>query len=267
MATVYIGNAVCNEFGTAKGGDPGNQTGNELRRQKWYDNKKGWRVFRARSVAVAQQIAAAMRAACDNMAIGYDQSTRNTLYTLASKVEFDPARVTTPCNTDCSALVRVCCAFAGIKMRDFNTATEAARLLATGQFVELTDSKYTDQAAYLCEGDILVTRTKGHTAVVLNNGNKAEREENDDPTPTPSGAYVFKRLLKYGCKGEDVNELKKLLIAHGYDTGITVDTETSGNFGGSTRKMVKAYQSANNLTIDGIAGENTITALGGVWRG
>lgn len=265
MATVYLGNAVCNEFGTAKGGEPGNQTGNELRRQKWYAHKKGWRVFRARSVVVAQRIAAAMRAACDNAAIGYDQSTRNTLYTQASKVEYDPERVTTPCNTDCSALVRVCCAYAGIKTRDFNTATEAARLLATGKFDELTDSKYTDQAAYLCEGDILVTRTKGHTAVVLNNGNKAER--GDEPTTPAAGGYVFTRLLKYGSKGEDVIELKKLLIAHGHDTGITIDTAASVNFGSSTRKMVKAYQSENNLTVDGIAGQNTITALGGVWRG
>ena len=46
-------------------------------------------------------------------------------------------------------------------------------MLATGQFVELTGKKYTDSSDYLRRGDVLVTRTQGHTVVVLSNGSKA----------------------------------------------------------------------------------------------
>ena len=181
---VQIGNAVCDENGKAKGGQPGNQTG-ELRIQNWYLNKKGWRVFRAKAPEVAEKLAWDCEAACKNMAIGYNQSKRNTLYTAAKPHGFNCAEVTTLCECDCSSLVRVCLAYAGIKVTDFNTASEAARIMATGQFDELTDAKYTDESAYLKRGDILVTKTKGHTAIVLSDGPKADKEPDPDPQPDP----------------------------------------------------------------------------------
>lgn len=186
--TVYIGHAVGDEHGKSKGGQPGDQTGTELRKSKWYLNDKGWRVFRAIDAAVRKKIAYAMQAAVDNPNIGYDQSTRNSLYDLAAKVGFDPARVDEPCNTDCSALVRVCCAYAGIKLASFNTTSEPDRLLKSGAFSELIGTQYTTSPDYLMAGDILVTKVKGHTAIVLNNGPKA----NDDPLPhhTPDAEPV-----------------------------------------------------------------------------
>lgn len=78
----------------------------------------------------------------------------------------------------------------------------------------------------------------------------------------PKG-FVFTRNLKYGCIGEDVKELKKLLANVGYG-GLTL---TNANFYGSTRTVVKQYQKDNGLTVDGIAGKKTITALGGNWNG
>ena len=183
---VQIGNAVCDENGKAKGGKPGNQTGKELRIQNWYLNKKGWRVFRAKAPEVAEKLAWDCEAACKNMAIGYNQSKRNTLYTAAKPHGFNCAEVTTLCECDCSSLVRVCLLYAGVKVNDFNTASEAARLMATGQFDELTDAKYTDESAYLKRGDILVTKTKGHTAIVLTDGPKADKDpEPEPPTPDP----------------------------------------------------------------------------------
>ena len=179
--TVYIGNAVGDENNKARGGEPGDQTGNELKIQPWYANKKGWRVFRPKSDEVAQKLAYDMRAACNNPYIGYDQGQRNTLYNVAQRFGFDCAEVAVPCECDCSSLVRVCLAYAGIKVKDFNTASEPARLLATGDFVELTDERYTKGSAYLCTGDILCTCVKGHTAIALNDGPKADR----DPEPVP----------------------------------------------------------------------------------
>ena len=190
--TVYIGHAVCDEHGQASGGEAGNQNGKELRTQPWYLNTKGWIVLRPKDSAVAKKIADDMRFACNNSNIGYDQKQRNTLYEAASKVGFDCSKVTTPCECDCSSLVRVCLWYAGIKVKDFYTGNEVSTLMKTGKFEKLTDAKYTEQSSYLKTGDILVTQTKGHTAIVLNDGDKVEPEPKPEPpTPTPTtGSYV-----------------------------------------------------------------------------
>ena len=180
--TVYVGNAVCDENGKARGGQPGDQTGRELRIQPWYLNKKGWRVFRAKDSEVAKKIAQDMRWACENMAIGYNQSNRNTLYSAAKPFDFDCQKVEIKCECDCSSLVRVCILYAGISINDFNTSSEPTRLLATGAFDEMVGEKYTDSPDYLREGDVLCTAVKGHTCVCLNDGPKAHE---DDPRPEP----------------------------------------------------------------------------------
>ena len=189
MSTVYIGNAVGDEHGNASGGEAGNQNGKELRTQPWYLNKKGWIVLRPKDSAVASKLAYDMKAACNNTHIGYDQKQRNTLFDAASKVDYDCSKVTTPCECDCSSLVRVCLWYAGIKVKNFNTASEVDVLMKTGKFEKLTDAKYTEKSAYLKTGDILITAVKGHTAIVLNDGDKAEHEpepQPEPPTPTPT---------------------------------------------------------------------------------
>lgn len=80
--------------------------------------------------------------------------------------------------------------------------------------------------------------------------------------PVSVDVFIFNRNLKYGCIGEDVKQLKKLLKDNGYG-GLTL---TNGNFYGSTRTVVKQFQKDRGLTVDGIAGRKTIAALGGVWR-
>ena len=91
-----------------------------------------------------------------------------------------------------------------------------------------------------------------------------EEEPTPAPDPDPS-AYIFTRVLKKGCVGQDVVELKKLLIAHGFDKGISTDKPSSVTFGSSTKKMVKQYQKSVKLKVDGIAGHDTIVSLGGIW--
>lgn len=204
--TVYIGNAVGDEHGKARGGEAGDQTDKEIRIQPWYKSPKGWLVFRPKSSEVADKLVYCMKAACENPNIGYDQSERNTLYRVAQKVGFDCAKVDTPCECDCSSLVRVCLAYAGLPIKDFNTASEPSRLIACGQFDELDESKYTDSSRYLKEGDILVTATKGHTAIVLNNGPDAEGPE---PEPQPEPPIVDKAVKVIG---------KSVRIRKGYTT-------------------------------------------------
>jgi hypothetical protein len=221
--TVYVGNAVCDENGNARGGKPGNQTGHELRIQPWYLNKKGWRVFRAKDPEVAKKIAWDCKAACENMAIGYNQSTRNTLYSAAKPFGFDCAKVTQLCECDCSSLVRVCVRYAGISINDFNTSTEPVRLLNTGAFVEMVGEKYTDSPDYLREGDILVTRTKGHTCVVLNDGDKAE-----PIPPEPVEKFVLVVGGSVNVRTGDNKKTPILFTAHRGDKLPYIDTAETG---------------------------------------
>ena len=167
---VLIGSARIDERGKASGGQAGDQTGKEVSTQDWYRHSKRWIVLRPKDGSKAQKIAKAMRSACDNANIGYDQTNNQSLWNLVKDKGFDPAKADKPCETDCARLVRVCCAYAGIMADDFYTATEATVLMRTGEFIKLTDSKYTDAPDYLGAGDILVTKTKGHTVVVLSNG-------------------------------------------------------------------------------------------------
>ena len=81
--------------------------------------------------------------------------------------------------------------------------------------------------------------------------------------PGAAAPFQFTRVLKYGCTGADVIALKELLIEKGY-SGVTA---TNKNFLGSTREVVKQFQRNSGLTVDGKAGKNTISALGGVWKG
>ncbi len=165
-----IGSARHDENGKYTGGKAGDQTGGEVSTQAYYNHSKGWRVFRAKKAAQRKKIAAAMKAACENNKIGYDQSQRGTLYAAAAKVDFDPSKVTTACETDCSATVRVCCAYAGIELADFNTSSEPNVLLNSKQFNEVTDTITAKTGAGLMNGDILVTKSKGHTVIVVSGG-------------------------------------------------------------------------------------------------
>jgi len=177
--SVIFGSARIDENGHARGGRAGDQTGKEVSIQKYYVHTKGWRVFRARNPEQAELIAQDMQYACNNKNIGYDQNQRDSLYTVSKPLAFNCSKVTTKCETDCSALVRVCCAYAGINLPNFRTSNEASVLLKSGAFVELKGEKYTKSQKYLRRGDILVTRTQGHTVVVLSNG--ANAADNDAP--------------------------------------------------------------------------------------
>lgn len=246
---VKVGSARIDENGKTHGGKAGDQNGKEVSTQAWYRHKKGWRLLRCKDADKAEMIARAMQAACDNANIGYDQYQRDTLYNLAKAVDFDPGRVKTPCETDCSALVRVCLAYAGITVKNFRTPNEASILLRSGEFIELKESRYTDQSSYLRRGDILVTRTQGHTVVVLSNGSKAETTPAEEAPRT---------ILKRGMKGDDVRRLQQRLMELGY---ALHKYGADGEYGSETATAVKTFQRDRNLTADGIAGEATLAAL------
>ena len=167
---VLIGNAVCDENGTVGNANskPGDQTTKEVRIQDWYSTS--WRyVFRADSEEVAENLAKQMEDACNNEAIGYNQTRRTTLYDCAKDKKWKLAKVTTKCECDCSSLVAVCINACGIKIsKDMYTGNEKSLIEQTGQFVTLSAEKYLTKDDYLKRGDILLK--DGHTAIVLTDG-------------------------------------------------------------------------------------------------
>lgn len=64
-------------------------------------------------------------------------------------------------------------------------------------------------------------------------------------------------LSKYGSRGGEVTAIQQRLQELGYDPG-TAD----GIYGTRTQQAVTAFQRDNGLAADGIAGKNTLAALG-----
>ena len=64
-------------------------------------------------------------------------------------------------------------------------------------------------------------------------------------------------LSKYGSRGSEVRTIQDKLKRWGYYTG-SVD----GIYGSLTVAAVKRFQQKNGLTVDGIAGRNTLNAMG-----
>jgi hypothetical protein len=251
--TVYQGGASIDENGKAYGGQAGNQTGRELRKAAWYLHSKGWYILRAKESAVRKRLAEAMRRAVANQNIGYDQWQRNTLWNVARLVGYDPARVMSPVETDCSALVRVCMAYAGVVVDTaFRTTDQVKVTMATGAFELLTEDRYCKRPDYLMEGDILVTRTQGHTVIVLNDGDLAGSEGAQPAQPT----YP---TIRKGSKGAAVNAAQTLLL--GWKASCLPRYGADAHFGSETDKAVRDFQRAHALVVDGIVGAKTWAAL------
>ena len=187
---VRVGSAKGDEYGNASGGKAGDQTGGEVGTQAWYVHRLGWNGMRAKDSKVAEKLAYAMQAACDNNLIGYDQDQRLTLYNAAKKVGFDPAKVKTACETDCSALVRVCLAYAGIMVEDFYTGNELDVIMATGKFTRIPESQLTS-SAYARKGDVLVTKVKQHTVIVLDDGYNATSTSKPSSSSSGSSSHTL----------------------------------------------------------------------------
>lgn len=252
---IKIGHASIDERGKVSGGTAGDFNGREVCIREWYS--KPWTVvLRPKDAAVAEKMAKACEAACANAKIGYDQGQRNTLHTRAKAADYDLAKISTPCECDCSSLMTVCAIAGGVSALEYTgnaptTRTMQAKFTATGAFEALTDSKYLTTDKYLRRGDILL-KPSSHTAMALEDGAGAA---------STSTYNLTLRTLKKGCEGEDVAALQRLLIANGYDCGRC---GADGDFGAATDAALTAYQEDHGLPPDGIAGKHTMTALLGL---
>lgn len=69
------------------------------------------------------------------------------------------------------------------------------------------------------------------------------------------------KLLRSGCRGEDVRALQILLMGRGYSVG---NSGADGIFGNDTHSALTKYQRSRGLDVDGIAGAQTFSTLLGV---
>ena len=165
MAKIIIGSARMGENGRTTGGKAGDQKQDttddykgEVSMQNFYLHKKGWYIMRWKDAVYAEECAKAMYRACNNPNIGYDQNQRNGILKAGTRTS-----IKTEC--DCSALVRQCVKeAAAVDPGNFTTSTEVTILKATGLFQ--APIKYRSGTP-IYNGDILVTCSKGHTAVVI----------------------------------------------------------------------------------------------------
>lgn len=210
---IKVGSARIDENGNANWGKAGDQNGKEVATEPYYSHPKGWYMLRAKDENIARKIGLAMVEACLNNNIGYDQSGRHGVIECL-KIYGRLAKINKATEADCSSLVRACCIQAGINVGDFNTASEVAVLEKTGAFhkaIAVTAS------TKLQPGDILVTRSKGHTVIVTESDYKPEAQ----PKPQTGGKTKksVEEVAKEVISGKwGVNpERKDRLIRAGYN--------------------------------------------------
>lgn len=172
---VAIGHASINEKAGTENGIAGDQTGREVYIRAWYKN--GWnKMIRCKDAKVANLMAKAMEQACANDNIGYAQDRRNTSFTEAKKVNWVLKNIKTPCEADCSSLIRLCvnCGYYAYNKTlpfpdanaTFYTGNMAEKLKETELFTVYTNKKYLENSNNLKRGDILVAE-EHHTVMVL----------------------------------------------------------------------------------------------------
>ena len=206
---VYIGSARIDERGRASGGAAGDQKQTsapdyrgEVSMEKFYVHSKGWYVIRPKKVNHAMAIAGNMITACNNRNLGYDQNQR--LGVITNGVN---SKVKTEC--DCSSLVRACVKQAtGKDPGNFTTGNEADMLMRTGMFEKYSYSN----GMILYTGDILVTKTKGHTVIVTAGAarNSAVAKTTYYPTYAGSTTSIVAALAAVGEKDTSYNHRAKI---------------------------------------------------------
>lgn len=196
---IIFGSARIDENGNASGGAAGDQTGREVSTQPYYMHSKGWFALRPKSASVASKIATAMQQACNNNHIGYDQSQRSTVFTQLKNYG-TLGSIAVNCEADCSSLVR-CCIYqaTGKDVGSIYTGNLASVLESSGLFEGRFNVTSPNQ---LYNGDVLVTKTKGHTVVVVSG---RSRSSEPSGSSSASSATKFAPIGTATCTDTNVN--------------------------------------------------------------
>ena len=209
-----LSNSGYDENRKYSGGKAGDQTGLEWRLVSWYSYP--WNcVIRHPNQSVRTKLAELSIAAANNNKIGYDQNQRNTYWNYLVKAGYNPSKITTACEADCSsgvcANIKAVGHLLGIKSLQNISCTYTGNMrsgLKAAGFEILTASKYLTSDKYLLAGDILLNDVH-HVAVNVTNGTMSGAENVGYETDETTSCY---------CNKEDYETVKT------YRNGSTSET-------------------------------------------
>lgn len=216
---IVIGSARIDENGKNSGGKVGdnkqisstNDTTGEVSLQGMYTHSKGWYVIRPIDIKDANNIASAMYIACNNRHIGYDQSNRLGIITYG-------VDTVTYTECDCSSLVRACIKKAtGKDVGNFTTGNEKT-CLSKSKLFEKPFSYVNQKSTPIYNGDILVTKSRGHTAIVVSGNPRISNKINYYPKYTGASKSIVNALLNVGETDTSIKHRKKIALANGFET-------------------------------------------------
>lgn len=207
MSDVVLGSAR-SSFNSPQMGD---QSGKEVSTQAFYTPEAGyWLGFELKDSSKRLDLAQKMIDACNNNNFGYSQGYRENGMAQYNRYGSIKA-VATPTAVDCSSLVRLCLYAIGIKLGNFNTASEPNVLRRSGLFIE----KIVRRAEDCSTGMILVTPQKGHTMIVVSALQQAPNKNAQPQTNLKSVEEVANEVIK-GLWGNG-NARKSKLTKAGYN--------------------------------------------------
>lgn len=235
-----ISNSGHDERNRYHGGKAGDQGGEWVIRS-WYS--RPWNVvIRFEDLEIAYMLATLSIYAAQNNKVGYDQYQRTTYWTQLKKAGYDPRKITTACEEDCSAGVlantKAALYLTGHKAWgdriNVNGYTGNMRGIICGcgaKVKTFTDYSHTHSTQYLRPGDILLN-TKAHTAVNLGWGSKMSV-----PSQTPAKAPTYTdKFEPADTKAKFVSSLQKALNKS-YGLSLKVD----GIYGKNTKAAVEKH--------------------------
>lgn len=216
---IVIGSARIDENGKSSGGKVGdnkqisstNDTVGEVSLQYMYTHSKGWYVIRPIEITHANNIATSMNIACNNKHIGYDQSNRLGVITYG-------VDTTTDTECDCSSLVRACIKKAtGKDVGNFTTGNEKT-YLSKSRLFEKPFAYVNQKSTPIYNGDILVTKSRGHTVIVVSGNPRVSNKDNYYPKYNGNSKSIVNALLSVGETNTSINHRKKIALANGFNT-------------------------------------------------
>lgn len=250
--SVLCGWGSIDERGKASGGRAGDQTGREVKTGPWYQFGQTV-VLRAEDRAIGKKMALIMRKLCNNDHVGYDQGQRTTLWKEMSKVDWNPDKLTTNCETDCSALVAVVCKCAGFNVSpDLWTGNMKGALLKTKKFKALSGSNYTATDKNLLAGDIILNPER-HVIMALEDGPSAGKASTTKESVVKEGqrglnSLVGAELAIDGNRGPATKKVGVEALQYGLNRSYRCGLEVDGAYGPATKGAVKQHPAHEGMT-------------------
>lgn len=252
--SIYCGWASIDERGRASGGAAGDQTGLEVKVGRWYYFRQNC-VLRFKDRSKAAKAATICRGIANNNKVGYDQNQRTTLYSELARVGWNPAKITKPVETDCSAMVAAIVNAVGIKVsKDLWTGNMRKALYNTGAFYLYTGAAYTQSDRLLMTGDIILNEAS-HVIMALEDGPGVSKSTGSSATSSASSTtkdrikkgqrglndLVGAKLAIDGSRGPATKKVGVMAIQAGLNRDFRAGLQVDGSYGPATKGAVSRH--------------------------